>query len=169
MSFFQGSILRGKGKKRIVFLSIPQRPPFLEFCVFWFLPQRPVPSLAHRLYLLALGSVNECKREKGAPEMESQGPGLSSHATWPHRRWLDPMFQTRALHNTAEPAGLFPCCSPRIHLRPTQASLAQILTQPVCPSSSYSHFPCPRPPTTHSNTLLGKKYTVSCVFMSPNT
>ena len=99
MSFFQGSILRGKGKKRIVFLSIPQRPPFLEFCVFWFLPQRPVPSLAHRLYLLALGSVNECKREKGAPEMESQGPGLSSHATWPHRRWLDPMFQTRALYD----------------------------------------------------------------------
>ena len=25
-------------------------------------------------------------------------------------------------HNTAEPSGLFPCCSPRIHLRPTQAS-----------------------------------------------
>lgn len=30
-------------------------------------------------------------------------------------------------HFAAEPTGLFPCCSPRIHLRPTQASLAQVL------------------------------------------
>lgn len=67
-------------------------------------------------------------------------------------------------HSTAEPAGLFPCCSPRTHLRPTQASLAQSLTQPVCPSGSYSHFPCRRPPMTHSNTLLGKKYSFLCIY-----
>lgn len=89
----------GKGeKKRIVFLSIPQRPPFLVFCVFWFLPQRPVLCLAH-IYLLAPCSVNQCRHEKGALEMESQGPGLSSHTTWPHRHWLDPSFQTRALYD----------------------------------------------------------------------
>lgn len=89
----------GKGKKKN---SPPLRPSaasILVSCVLRFLPQRPGPCLALRLYLLAPGSVNECKHEKAGPEMESQGPGLSSHATWPHRLRLDLMFQTRALYD----------------------------------------------------------------------
>ena len=54
-----------------------------------------------------------------------------------------------------------------VHLRPTQASLAQVLTQPAHLSSSYSHFPFQRSTMTHSNTLLGKEFSLSsflCIY-----
>ena len=83
--------------KWIVRLSCPQWPAFLVSCIFWFLPQRPAPWLAHRWCCWLLVWWMDVSTKRWLPRWRARGPALSSQATWPHSRWLDLMFQTRVI------------------------------------------------------------------------